>query len=313
MKHNFKFFLHSIFIIFLFVGYVDAKDATSNDLGFVTSADGTQLHYFIEGNGIPCVVMGSTIYSSRTFSRNKLREHLSLIFMDTRLFVPSPPAVKVNKITIDILVDDIELLRKKLGFDKIALLGHSGMGLIAFEYARKYPEYTSHVIMVTMPTSNTNRSRKISAEYWETHASDERKKILKHNQEKLAKEDLSTASPIDIIRMQYLADTPELWYDSNYDGAWLWEGLEINIDIWNHFFGKIIDHYNIINGDPIEMPVFLALGRYDYRVPFQVWGDAQKNESSNLSYKLFDKSGHYPMIEEQELFDKELLEWISCP
>jgi hypothetical protein len=29
-----------------------------------------------------------------------------------------------------------------------------------------------------------------------------------------------------------------------------------------------------------------------------------------LSYNLFEKSGHYPMFEEQALFDQKLLEWI---
>jgi len=31
----------------------------------------------------------------------------------------------------------------------------------------------------------------------------------------------------------------------------------------------------------------------------------------NLSYNLFEKSGHYPMLEEQELFDEKLIKLIE--
>ncbi len=80
--------------------------------------------------------------------------------------------------------------------------------------------------------------------------------------------------------------------------------------MWNHFFGGILNNYDIINGDQITTPVFLALGRYDYGVPYHLWDD-RKNEFPKLSYNLFEKSGHYPMMEEQALFDKKLIEWIS--
>jgi hypothetical protein len=43
---------------------------------------------------------------------------------------------------------------------------------------------------------------------------------------------------------------------------------------------------------------------------YYLWDD-RKHVVSNLSYNLFEKSGHFPMVEEQELFDKKLLEWIS--
>jgi pimeloyl-ACP methyl ester carboxylesterase len=34
-------------------------------------------------------------------------------------------------------------------------------------------------------------------------------------------------------------------------------------------------------------------------------------EDELSSYNLFEKSGHFPMVEEQELFDKKLIEWIK--
>jgi pimeloyl-ACP methyl ester carboxylesterase len=43
--------------------------------------------------------------------------------------------------------------------------------------------------------------------------------------------------------------------------------------------------------------------------PYFLWDD-RKGILPNLSYNLFEKSGHFPMVEERELFDKRLVEWI---
>lgn len=46
------------------------------------------------------------------------------------------------------LVDDIEALRRELGTPKVALMGHSFGAVLALEYAAKYSDKTSHVIIV---------------------------------------------------------------------------------------------------------------------------------------------------------------------
>ena len=101
--------------------------------GFVT-VKGGKIHYKIEGAGIPCIVIGSSIYHSRTFSR-KLRDHLKLIFMDDRAYSPSTSHVPLEEITMETLLDDINHVRQALGFDKIAVMGHSAFALVALSSA----------------------------------------------------------------------------------------------------------------------------------------------------------------------------------
>ena len=69
--------------------------------------DDYQLHYSIEGTGMPALVIGSALYYPRTFSEN-LRTYLQLIFVDHRGFVPSPQNIDVTTYTLDTLVEDIE-------------------------------------------------------------------------------------------------------------------------------------------------------------------------------------------------------------
>ncbi len=45
-------------------------------------------------------------------------------------------------------------------------------------------------------------------------------------------------------------------------------------------------------------------------VPEIMWSD-YINKLPTLNVYNFDKSGHYPHVEEQELFDKKLLKWIK--
>ncbi|TLS50718.1 hypothetical protein FE782_18630 [Paenibacillus antri] len=49
----------------------------------------------------------------------------------------------------------------------------------------------------------------------------------------------------------------------------------------------------------IDRSVFLGLGAYDYLV------------SPTSRKKIFERSGHYAMLEEPETFDEELLRWME--
>ena len=150
--------------------------------------------------------------------------------------------------------------------------------------------------------------------FWETHASDERRMILKQKWERLPADTLSKLSPSDADILRYITNGPMYWYDPTYDCSWIFEGVYWNVEVWNHLFNVIMADYDITKGDQIKTPVFLSQGRHDYVVPYTLWDDVKeklKDKLPNLSYNLFEKSGHYPMLEEQALFDKKLIAWIK--
>ena len=57
------------------------------------------------------------------------------------------------------------------------------------------------------------------------------------------------------------------------------------------------------------MPVLLVVGRYDFNNPYYLWNDF-KSKFSYLEYHLFEKSGHFPMLEEPKLFNQTLTKFI---
>jgi proline iminopeptidase len=52
-----------------------------------------------------------------------------------------------NAYSIDLLVDDLEQLRRAWRVPRIAVIGHSFGTVLAMEYAAKYPDHVSHVVL----------------------------------------------------------------------------------------------------------------------------------------------------------------------
>jgi proline iminopeptidase len=309
-------FLASVLGVFLLVGCAGQDDASREDVtdlaassGTVT-ADGIDLHYTVEGTGIPCIVIGSSVYHSRTLSAN-LRQSFQFAFVDSRFFALSDAdPVDVSSVTMDVIVDEIDQVRQALGLDKTAILGHSMFALVALEYAKKYPDRVSHVIMVAMSPHFNEQTFQAGADYWETQASEERKALWGRNTEGLDAR-LATATPSEAFTARYLADAPRRWFEADYDGSWLWEGVEFHGELLNHFLFSRLSEYEVRPGlDRVTMPVFLAVGKYDFGIPHYLWEEYQE-DFADLSFNVFETSGHHPMLEEQELFDEKLIAWVT--
>jgi proline iminopeptidase len=272
----------------------------------VTAADGTKLRYVVEGSGIPCIVVNGVHYQ-RVFSKD-LRRRLKLLFVDFRHSSETEAAAKLDDIALDTLLDDIDQVRKALGFDRVAVMGHSLPSLIALEYARKYPEHTSHLILIGSPPYMI--MPKEQEAFWESDASEARKSADKHNLERITDEGLKKAAPGTAWKLMFVRNGAHYWYDPSYDSSWMLEGIALNMNLMPRVAGLFRDHDFGKRAPRTTVPIFLAQGRYDYLVPYHTW-DGRKDSFPNLSYNLFEKSSHYPMFEEPALFEKKLLEWMK--
>jgi proline iminopeptidase len=312
--NNQKVLIFGLLIVFILVGCAKKGAKTAKGISQqeqtsgVVSVEGAELHYFIEGKGTSCLGLGHSESQRRIFSQ-ELRNHFKFVFIDLRHDARSNSSLEISKITLDTYLDDIDKVRRTLGLDVAAVFGHSIHSYIALEYARKYPKNTSHLVM----TGDTpyRIAAEVADEFWESDASDERKMILKQNWEKITEDKLRQRPSKDATVKTYMAMTPKLFYNPTYNLSWIYEVVESNQDIAVHLFNVIFKDYDIAKRPGrVETPVFLAIGRYDYLWPYFTWDD-RKDVLPNLSYNLFEKSGHFPMVEEQELFDKKLIEWIK--
>jgi proline iminopeptidase len=78
--------------------------------------------------------------------------------------------------------------------------------------------------------------------------------------------------------------------------------------LWGHAFKEI----DVTKGlAQLKVPVFLALGRFDYSVaPYSSWARVRPH-FHDLTVRVFEQSSHTPQLEESELFDRELIGWLT--
>jgi proline iminopeptidase len=109
----------------------------------------TSLHVRSYGAGYPVAVMhggpGADLYSMLPL--RGLAGRFSVILYDHRCNGRSHGA-PVESMTWDNLTADADALRQELGFDRWAVVGHSFGGHVALEYALRYPERLSHLVLL---------------------------------------------------------------------------------------------------------------------------------------------------------------------
>ena len=280
------------------------------------SVEGARLQYVVEGSGTPCLVIGSATYYPRTFSQ-QLRNHLELHFVDARHFASADPsdaahaAYAADQVTFSTYADDIERVRQALGLGKVPIIGHSIHGIIVLEYARRYPQHVSGVGVLASPPAGMDELVPATQQFWQTDASPERKAALARNWEATPLEVVNALPPGDAFIRTYVLNGPKYWHDAAYDCSALWAGVTLDMPLTTHLFGPMFAHYDLAQGPgELSMPIFLGLGRYDYVVPYALW-DKQKSALLNVTYHLFERSGHTPQFEEPTVFDQQLTAWLK--
>lgn len=306
-------FLVVLLIPITFFGCKNHNQSNKNKEEILVSKSGElvfgdkKISYFIEGEGVPCIVCADAIIQSNCLSNN-LKKNFKFIFAEPRFSSFYKEQKNYSDITMDSIVDDIEILRKKLGYNKIYVLGHSIIGLIALEYGRKYPQNTVGVIMINTPPYFHNDYMDFVRSNFNENASEGRRRISEMNNEKLKKMNKDSLTGSDIAILEETANVPMKWCDSVYNITPLVHNMLVNTEGWNHFFSFIQDY--TITKSEIKVPIFLSLGSFDFMVPQSLW-DEFINKFSSLTVIRFKKSGHFPQVEEQELFDQQLLGWLK--
>ena len=227
--------------------------------------DGTKLTYFIEGEGYPCIIVTEGELLSNVLSK-ELKKHFRFIFINARMNVKDPG--DVSKITFDVLVDDVEQIRKTLGLEKVCVFGHSVSGLIAFEYARKYPQFTSHVIINGSSPYQDQKLEDLCTQYWESTASSERKEAWTKSWYKISRDSLNQLGTSEAGKLNYILDGPKCFYDYNFRATDLLRNSYWNMPVWNQIFSKLVSDYDIGNGKAVNIPVFVAQGKCDFFAPY---------------------------------------------
>lgn len=272
---------------------------------------GTPHPYLAEGTGLTCIVVGLAPSYPPLFS-DGLKQRIRFVYVDFKNSWNAETPRGVDTITMDSLIDEVDQVRSALGLDKVCVVGHSAPGLVAVEYALGHAERVSHVILVSVEPYFTHDFLNKRAAFWEADASVDRKAVHKRNVDRLPDDLLRALSPRDAFALRYVRSGARYFYDPTYDFYWAWAGKHFSAELLTRYLSTIAADY-----DPRPrlarntVPMFVALGRYDYNIPYQEW-DSARSATPLLTAHVFGRSGHFPMIEEPALFDERLIRWLDA-
>ncbi|OXS74447.1 alpha/beta hydrolase [Lysinibacillus sp. KCTC 33748] len=271
--------------------------------------EGFELKYCVKGQGKPILVVGSSVYYPRLFSEN-LYKQFRFIFLDHRGFVKPPRALKKEDYTLDKIVEDIEAARQLLKLEDFIILGHSGHAFMAIAYAEKYPQNVLKVILLNSAPTNSQERQQQSFSFFNETANVERTKQFEHDIA-LLENDIHNDPERRFVHM-CIRMGAHSFYDYTFDAAYMWEGVYTNMDVIDYLWGVAFAERNLIQSMAhLDKPILVGLGKYDYLVaPVSLW-DVINDSFENVKKLIFEKSGHNPMFEEPDIFDKELINWIN--
>jgi proline iminopeptidase len=266
----------------------------------VAHLNDTELFYVEVGEGVPCLVMHGGLggdHSSLHPWLDPLGDVMRLVYYDHRGNGRSGRP-RSESITFEQLCADADALREHLGFEEIAVLGYSFGGFVALEYALRYPERISHLILLdTAPTFD----------YEEEIEANARRKGA--TQEQLEALDASAE------------DEGESWR--------LWKVIEplyfctFDADLAERVMGKTVISVEaadagdaIIEGwdltprlGEISAPTLILVGRDDFVCP-PSQAKIMHEGIPNSELAVFENSGHFTHVEEPEAFFDAVRGWL---
>lgn len=304
----------TIGIIVSLCGAALACTANAQDDSLLRQASGTievrgEPHTFLaEGRGEPCIVTGLAMSYAPLFSA-RLKRHIRFIFVDFKSSWTASADRSIESTTMDSLVQEIDDVRRAFALDQACIVGHSSTGLIAMEYAARHPEHTSKLILIAVHPFWNQELFDTWRTFWQSDASPERKAALAENKRRMPDSLLSALSARDAFALRYVRNGPQLFYDPSYDFFWAWAGREVSAPMFDRYWKVIVADYNPWEGLlGNKVPMFVALGRHDFAVPFHLW-DRVRAKMPGITVTLFEKSSHFPMLEQPRQFDAALLRW----
>ncbi|CAN5380652.1 alpha/beta hydrolase [soil metagenome] len=140
-----------IHLSFLFLLAFFCNSCNGQKDGYAISKDNTPIYYKTFGDGKPLLIInGGPGMNSEGFESlaKQLSENRMTIIYDQRGTGKSAlPILDSTTISMQLMIDDIESIRKTLKIEKWSVLGHSFGGMLASYYATQNPESIDKLIL----------------------------------------------------------------------------------------------------------------------------------------------------------------------
>jgi proline-specific peptidase len=272
------------------------------------SIRGISLYVEVVGQGYPLALMhgGPGLDYQTMLPLEPLKDQFTLIFYDHRCNGRSSGA-EVTTMTMDNLTADADALRQALGFKKWAVVGHSFGGNVALEYALRYPQSLSHLILM-----NTGGDQ-----WWANHNAPNilAKRGFKPSTVEAARRFFNG----QITRDEFLSINMKFNRAYSYKNSPMdmIKGIlsghmpKINPDALIFGYSQVLQGWTVMNRlSEIQAPTLVIAGRFDFLFPteHQV---ALANGIPNARLEVIECAGHNPHMEQQDVVLALIREFLA--
>ena len=282
--------------------------------GKYLTVNGAKLWVVLAGKGDPLIIIpggpGGTHLPYRAF--DSIAQNNLIIYFDAFGRGKSDTAKNVAEYTLARDIEDIEGIRKALGYEKLNVLGHSYGGLVAQGYAVKYPSRVNHLILantfhsfIMWQENDDNSNHEIKTNYpevWE--------ELMQIREKGAVSQDEAHQAIYGRVPYGFLyAYNPDK-FTGGGGGKPYPNGF--NSKLYYQMVGKDGDF--IVGSDigsfdyrkqlkDLKMPILIYGGRFD-RVAVPEMMVKYKEYCPQAKFVIFERSGHNPQVEEPaKLFD----------
>ena len=257
-----RLYLFILSTAFFLISCDESKESCNSKEIVLETSDSTKLYAKISGQGPYCLFIhggpGAWSKSFEVLKGNELEKHYSMIYLDQR---GSGRSENAENYSLDRILLDIEELRKELGIDKWSILSHSFGGIIAFNYARQYPEYIESLIFanatLNFMASISDQGKYVDSLLGKSQDSIDKDSILPHfftSKQRLHQQGLAYKTLTDKPESFKLVDSIDQTSPSTYDFA---------KNIWN--YSEYLEDYSKMT-QQIKAPVLVITGSQDHAI-----------------------------------------------
>ncbi|HEV3187204.1 MAG TPA: alpha/beta hydrolase [Acidimicrobiales bacterium] len=199
---------------------------------------------------------------------------------------------------------DVDGLREWMGVDQIVVTGGSYGGFIAMEYAIAYPEHTRAMILRDTSPDNSNLTRAFENAREQTRVEINWDNFNRYWGGRITDDQDLKERWAEIIPM----------YDFDYDPVK--SNAAVEAGIYRHEAHNWCFLYNMPNYDlrpqlpSVTCPTLVTVGRTDWVTPVS-YAETIAELVPNSTLRVFEKSGHSPQIEEFDLFQEVMRDFLA--
>jgi proline iminopeptidase len=140
---------------------------------------GAELYVRAIGTGTPVIVLHGGPDFDQSYllpEMDRLADRFHLIYYDQRGRGKSSNGVRPEDVTLASDIADIDKVRQHFHLDSVVLLGHSWGTVLALEYATRYPERVSRLILMNPAPASANDYRQLRNDWLEKRPDDMRQR-----------------------------------------------------------------------------------------------------------------------------------------